>query len=165
MNKKMNFRVDYLYKILLLTAVLVFLYVFFSILHIKHMPDSRFISDPPVSLSEGWYTLDASGGKTALPELNTWSMKSDAPVTIHRELPPLSDKDYLFIENNFNYIKVFVDGACIYDYSDDTVDLPANMSAISSARFRLTVTFPDGSYLLRLLSPIRFSVSELKISR
>ena len=74
MNKKTNVKVDYLYKVLLLCSVLVFLYVFYSIFHIEHMPDSRFIPDPPVSLSEGWYTLDASGGKTTLPELNTWSI-------------------------------------------------------------------------------------------
>lgn len=156
MNKKTNVKVDYLYKVLLLCSVLVFLYVFYSIFHIKHMPDSRFIPDPPVSLSEGWYTLDASGGKTTLPELNTWSIKSDAPVTIRRELPPLSDKDYLFIENNFNYIKVFVDGTCIYDYSDDTVDLPANMSGHFICQIPLDRDFSGRTLSVEITQPHTF---------
>lgn len=156
MDKKKNFKVDYLYKFLLLCAVLVFLYVFNGILHIEHLPDSRFITDPPVSLSEGWYTLDDSGQKTELPELNTWGAKSDTAVTIYRELPTLSNKDYLFIENNFNYIKVFIDGTCIYDYSAGSIDLPANMSGHFICQIPLNRDFSGRTISVEIVQPHTF---------
>ncbi len=128
MNKKTACKLHCLYKIMLLLALLVFLYVIYSTMHIENLPDSRFIPSQPTRLSEGWYTLDSSGVKSDIPELDSWRLKSDTPVTIHRELPELTDKDYLFIENNFNYIKVYIDGTCLYNYSADSIDLPADMT-------------------------------------
>lgn len=145
------------YIILILLAAMLFLISVYKPLSISNLPDSHLYATELISFSEGWHSVDSPSELKDIAELSTWKIRTPAPVTISNTLPELTNYDCLFIENNFNYMKVYADNSCIYDYSEDAVQIPNKMTGHFIAQIPLDASLSGKTISIEFYQPHEFS--------
>lgn len=148
--------IRFIYISTLLFSVLVYLLASSTSLSIKNLPDSNLHTTPLITFSNDWDMVSSSGESEHISDLTGWQTYSNEPITVSKVLPDLTDSDCLFVEINYNYLKVFANDLCIYDYSKDSINLPGQMTGHFISQIPLNSSMSGQVLSIQIYQPYKF---------
>lgn len=154
-NKKSG-KLRYIYSVVILLSLLMFFISIMTSCSRSDVPYSRLEDSGISSFSDNWHVADSSGNINTVSEISKWKEASQKTFTFSKTLPELTDYDCLFIEVNYTYIKVFINGSCIFDHSASEIKAPSNMTGHFTAQIPLDADMSGQTVSIEVCQPYAF---------